>query len=122
MEIQAYNWITASYQKVGDVVGRNSASVREVTIPLFVTNVGTGADEGRVIIRLFSNALTSADLYIDQVYASYAVVNRSVGYALGAVWNDDGGSNAGTTPFIDGTADNRTNSYANAVTVANAVY
>ena len=49
------------------------------------------------------------------------MVNRSVGYALGAVWNDDSGSNAGTTPFIDGTADNRTNSYANSIAVANAV-
>ena len=121
VQIQAYNWSTSSFQKVGDVVGRNSASVQEINIPLFISNVGTGADEGRVIIRLFDNSLTSADLYIDQAYVSYAVVNRSVGYALGAVWNDDGSSNTGTTAFIDGTADNRTNSYANAIAIANSV-
>jgi hypothetical protein len=121
IQIQAYDWNTLQFRTLGTVNGNNGSSAFELNFALFTSMVGSGADEGRVIVKFYNATLTNANLYIDQLYCSYAVVNRSVGYSQGAIWVDTLGSNTGAVPFIDGTADNKVNSYANAKTIAAAV-
>jgi hypothetical protein len=121
IQLQAYDWNTLQFRTLGTINGNNGSSPFELNFALFTSMVGSGADEGRVIVKFYNATLTNANLYLDQVYCSYAVVNRSVGYSQGAIWVDTLGSNTGAVPFIDGTADNKVNSYANAKTIALAV-
>lgn len=121
VQVQAYDWNASQFRTLGTINGNNGSAAFELNFALFTSMVGSGADEGRVIIKFYNATLTNANLYIDQVYCSYAVVNRSVGYSQGAIWVDTLGSNTGAVPFIDGTADNKVNSYANAKAIALAV-
>jgi hypothetical protein len=119
--IQGYDWNAAQYRTMQTISGTNGSTATELNGALFTSMVGTGANEGVVRIRLYGSGLTTSDTFVDQLYISYATVNRSVGYAEGKVWINSASSNTGTEAFIDGTADRPVNSYANAVTVANAV-
>lgn len=76
---------------------------------------------GKVRIRFYAAAgLTSATLYIDRIFVSYAIVNRSVGYADGSIWIDTSRSNEGVEPYVDGTADNPVSTLAAATTIADS--
>jgi hypothetical protein len=121
VQIQAYEWGAASWRTVGEIVGSNGTSPQEYNFALFTSMVGTGADLGTVRIRFYNASLTSADLFIDQLYTSYSVVNRSIGYSNGSIWVDTSSANTGANVFIDGTADNPVNSYANANLLASSL-
>ena len=71
LNIYAYNWVGASWDQVGAINGINGTTDFSVTSDLLVRNVGTGSNAGLVRVRFFSDSLTSADLYVDQVIASY---------------------------------------------------
>jgi hypothetical protein len=120
LEIYAYNWGGASWDQIG-VLGGKAASTNEVNqYTLFTSHVGTGANLGKVRIRFTDGAftLTTATLAVDQIYVSYAVVARSVGYADGAIWVDTNASNANTEPYVDGVADNPVSTWAAALTLS----
>jgi hypothetical protein len=119
LDVFAWNWLGTTWEQIGVLTGQGSPTDALHTYTLFAQHVGTGADLGKVRIRFFNTGLTGADLYVDQVFVSYAVVNRSVGYALGAIWIDTtGGGTAGTTPFLNGTADNPVDGIADAITLS----
>ena len=69
--LYAYNWVGASWDQVGTVSGINGTTDFTVTSDLLVRNVGIGSNAGLVRIRFFSDSLSGADLYVDQVIASY---------------------------------------------------
>ncbi len=118
LDVFAWNWAGASWDQVGTLVGQGGNSDSPRTYNLFATHVGTGADLGEVRIRFFGTGLTNADLFVDQIFLSYAVITRSVGYALGAIWIDTVNGTAGTTSFINGTADNPSLTLADATTLS----
>lgn len=123
LDVFAYKWSTASWAQVGTVSGKNTLGNDVLSFDMLNSYVGTsGVDVGKVRIRFYATSgLTSAALKTDQIFVSYAVVNRSVGYAQGAVWIDTIGGTAGTTAFINGTADNPVDSLADALSIAAAV-
>jgi len=118
LTIYAYNWSGVSWDQIGTIGGTAVAVDEAITSTLFTNHVGTGANIGKVRIRFEGSGLTSANLYVDQVYVSYAVVYRSVGYANGAIWVDTVNGAAGTTEFINGVADNPVDSWADALTLS----
>jgi hypothetical protein len=107
LTIYAYNWVGATWDVVGTLVGSNSATPITDNLNLLTRHTGTGANLGLVRIRFYAaSGLTSATLSIDQIYVSYAVVSQTVGYALGAIWYNDSVANTNTEAYVDGVADN----------------
>lgn len=117
--VQAFNWGTASWDQVGSIASGISNSSQ--TLAMFTSHVGTGANLGTVRIRFVTGsvAFTATTLLkTDQIFISYAIVARSVGYAGGAVWVDTNASNTNTENFVDGTADNPVSTWAAALTLS----
>jgi hypothetical protein len=118
----AYNWAGASWDQIGAIQGANSTTDGTSTFNLLARHTGTGANIGKVRVRGYkASGLTSATLYIDQAFVSYSVVTNSVGYANGAVWIDTVNGTAGTESFVNGVADNPSDSLADAATIAVAL-
>jgi hypothetical protein len=122
LDVFAWNWGGAAWEQIGVLVGKNTPADETNTYVLFPQHVGTGADLGKVRVRYYQAAgLTSADFYSDQVVLSYSVINRSVGYADGAIWVDTLNGTPGATVFINGTADNPVDTLADALTLSAAL-
>lgn len=117
--VYAYNWGTTTWDRIGDFVGQTSTTNVVRSYDLFTSHVGTGANLGKVRIRFYAaSGLTTSELFIDQIFTSYAVVARSVGYANGAIWIDTNGSNTNTASYVDGVADNPVSTWAAALTLS----
>lgn len=121
LPVYAYNWAGLSWDQIGTLVGKGGAANDPHNYDATTAHVGTGANLGRVRFRLSGTGLTSAALYIDRLLFRYAVVNRSIGYANGAIWVDTTSGNTGVQKDIDGVADNPVGSWADAITVAGLV-
>ena len=117
LAVQAYRW-GVGWEYIGTLAGKTTSVDEAFTYGLYTSHVGTGADLGKVRIRFYDAGLTTANLYLDQIYCSYAVVHRTVGYADGAIWVDTNASNTNTESFVDGTADNPVSTWAAALTLS----
>lgn len=105
--VYAYNWGGAAWDQIGTMVGSGSTTDGVSNFNLLTRHTGTGANLGKVRVRGYAaSGLTTATLYIDQAFVSYAVIAQSVGYANGAIWYDSNASNTNTEVYVDGTADN----------------
>lgn len=120
LEVLAFNWGASDWDRIGTLNGTNSSSDSVETFTLFTSHVGTGVNLGKVRIRFFDGefTLTSATLRIDQLFVSFSVARRTVGYADGAIWIDTNGSNTDTESFVDGVADNPVSTLAAALTLS----
>lgn len=109
IDLFAWNWDTPGWEQIGVLNGiRNSGSGDDTTYTytLFTQYVGTGGDLGKVRIKFEETGMaTGSELFVDQIFASYAVVRRTVGYIDGAIWVDTIGGTAGTTNDKNGAAD-----------------
>lgn len=115
--VQAYNWTT--WDQIGSISSGTSNSAESFT--LFTSHVGTGANIGKVRIRFVTGSVpfsATTLLKTDQIFLSYAIVTRSVGYANGKIWIDTSLSNTNTESFVDGTADNPVSTWAAALTLS----
>ena len=121
IDIFAWNWGTTTWEAVGQLAGKGGGSDDINTYILFAQHVGTGADLGKVRVRYQSTGLSSANFYSDQVVLSYSVINRSVGYADGAIWVDTINGSPGAIVFINGVADNPVNTWADALLLSAAL-
>jgi len=80
LDIFGYNWVTTSWDQIGSFHGTNSTSDISGKFNLLSAHTGTGVDAGKVDLRAYkATGLTSAILYLDQVFLSYAVVYQDVG-------------------------------------------
>jgi hypothetical protein len=118
LNVFAWNWVGALWEQVGVLEGQNIAGDSSRTYILFTAHVGTAADLGKVRVRFQATGLTSSNFYTDQLFLSYSVVTRSVGYAEGAIWIDTVDGSPGTTSYINGTADNPVDTLADATTIS----
>lgn len=117
LAVYAYNWGTTSWAQIGTLTGSNGSTDGLVSFNLLAVYTGTGANIGKVRVRGYGTGLTSSTLYIDIAYVTYALVTQSVGYANGSVWIDESLGQAGTTPFVNGVADNPSDTLADASTI-----
>jgi len=118
----AYNWGTTTWDRVGEYNGSSATANSEASFSLLTDHVGTGTNLGLVRIRFYAaGGLSNSSLKIDQLFISYATVNRSVGYAGGAVWVNTNASNENTELFVDGTADNPVSTLAAATAIAESL-
>lgn len=119
--IYAYDWISTSWTQIGSIVGSNVLTPAGNTFPLYTSMVATTGNVGNVYVMIRGTGLTTANMYVDQLYTSYSVVRRTVGYSDGAVWIDTLTGTAGTTPYTHGTADRPVLTHADALTLAAAL-
>jgi len=116
-----YNWANTSWEQIGVIKGQANNKNSENTFTLYATHVGTGANLGKVRVRFFADDLTNGNLYIDQLYVSYAVVAQTVGYALGSIWIDTVNGIAGSVPYYNGVADRPCLLVSDALLLATAI-
>ena len=122
LDVFAYNFDTTSWEQIGNISGSNSSTDSVTTYNLLSSQVGSGANMGKVRVRGYkASGLTSATMYIDQAFLSFATIYQSVGYANGRVWVDTVNGTAGTVSFVNGTADNPVLTFADALTIASNV-
>jgi len=122
LDIFAYDWANTTWDQVGTTEGENTTTDWAGFVSLDVSHTGTGANAGKVRVRAYkASGLTSAVLYMDQIYISYAVVAESVGYAQGRVWINTDAANTNTNLYRDGTADNPVSTLTAAKTIADSL-
>ena len=119
LTVWAYNWNTTSWNQIGTL--SSSTSLETDSYTLFTSHVGTGGNLGLVRIRYLTGSVlltSTSKLLVDQIFVEYAVINKTVGYADGAIWVDTNASNTNTESFVDGTADNPVSTWAAALTLS----
>jgi len=116
--VRAYDWIAAGWVEVGLLDGRNSSSNEVDSFDLLVSMVGTGSDIGKVRVQFIDLAytLSSATLYVDQIFVSFSL--GSGDYANGAIWVNTNVSNTNTVPGVDGVTTNPVSTWAAALTLS----
>lgn len=101
--------------------GKNGATNDTVIESLFLTHTGTGADLGKVFIRLECASQSSPDLFTDQLLVTAVNIGQSVGYSNGRIFIDTTNGVAGTEAFVNGVADNPVDLIASAKTLSTSV-
>ena len=116
INVQAWNGSTwdTRYVLVGQA---GSANVTE-TVELLSKHTDASGD---VYLRFVCSAQTSPILYGDLLTVQKVNTSRSVGYALGAIWLDTANGTAGTTAFVNGVADNPTDTIADVLTLSSSL-
>ncbi len=117
LEVYAYDYVAASYLQIGILEGKVSSVNAVYAYDLYTSMVGVGAEIGKVLIKLQDGAytLSSATLYIDQMYVSFSSASGSYN---GRIWIDDSVSNTNTVPNIDGIDTNPVSTWAAALTLS----
>jgi hypothetical protein len=120
--IQAYDWTVPAFVTLFTLTG-TSGTVDTNQSPALVSKyTGTGVNLGKVRIRIVNAvALTTATLRVDQLLVSKTITNRSIGYSDGAIWVDTVNGTAGTSSFVNGTADLPVLTWADALTISAAL-
>jgi len=104
-----------------EIKGNGGTTNSEINRTLFARHRGTSATElGKVYFRIESSA-TAAVIDTDQITINYAVTSRTIGYANGMFWLDTVEGVAGTETYVNGTADNPSDSLADIITMQSSI-
>ncbi len=120
LNISAYDRVAEDFLPVDVMIGKNSPADEVLTFVLYNTMIGTGADAGKVTLKLSNTGLSSSDLYIDRIYCSYTTLFSAVGYENAAVWINTLTGEEGTVVDINGVGDLPCKTIADALTIAAA--
>lgn len=119
VNVMAYDWVATAFTQIGTLSGVNGTTDSIETYSILTKHTGTGANLGKVRIQFIAaSGLTSATLFVDQIFMAYAVVSQSVGYAGGQVWVDTVDGVAGIESYVNAVADNAVLTFADALTIA----
>lgn len=118
ISIYAWDWVGEEWTPIGAIVGTALGTLSDQTLPLFAQHTQTGT--GLVRIRLY-DAADAQSVLVDQIFVSYVVTSRTVGYANGSIWVDTIDGTAGTEPFVNGTGDKPVLTWADALTLSDSV-
>lgn len=119
VEVQFFNYNTSSFVTEETLLGNNGTTLSDATFVAVSDYTGIGANLGEVRLRFLST--TSTAIATDRLRFVFSSNFQSVGYADGAIWVDTIKGAAGTTTFINGTADNTVLTYADALTLSTAL-
>jgi len=120
LDVFAYNWSATSWVQVGTVIGKNTTTLDAQTFDLFTSQVGTGANEGKVRIRFYGTGLTTSTFYTDQIFCSYTQAGSVTGYANGQIWVDTNNGTSGAVKDVNGVADNPVDNWTDALALSSA--
>lgn len=114
--VSAWNGVTDAWDVRATISGQSGTSNITKDIALLGPHTETGTYAGQVYL-LFASANDTV-LHVDELLVSAVAVGSSTGYSDGAVWVKDAGT-SGTTPDVNGTADNPC-PWADALVIATA--
>jgi hypothetical protein len=84
IQVAAWNYQTNAWNQIGTISGSNTVTTNKFI--LYQQYTGTQAGQiGDVRIRFYSTAISDIILSVDQLYVSYATVERPTGYSGHAV-------------------------------------
>lgn len=122
MLLQAYDFVGTDWETIKQIPGQNGAADIELNADILLKHTGTGADLGKVYIRLQADGvMTSPVMNVNLLLVDAINIGTSVGYALGRVWLNTVSGVAGTEPYTNGVADQAVDLIASAKTLATAV-
>jgi len=78
LTVYAWDWTLSQWEQIGTRAGTGGSTNSTNNHDLRIAHVGTGGNVGKVRIRYFSNTLTSATLYVDQILISHAIIVREL--------------------------------------------
>jgi len=117
--VYGWNWAGTSWEQIGTITAANGTTLQNHDYGFTSAHVGTGSDIGKVRFRFQS---ADASLFAtDRILCNYAVVSQSVGYDGGQVWIDTGHGTSGTENYVNGVADNPSDTLADALTIASSL-
>lgn len=117
LTVYAYVWGTSSWQVLALYAGQAGTTDTNREFILLTTHVGTGINLGKVRIRFYGTGLTTANLYVDQIYVKYTYILQRSGYENGAVWIDTIDGTSGTTIDYNGIVTRPALTYSNLMTL-----
>ncbi len=121
VNVYAYNWTgTPGWDLVSVIAGQTTTTDITRDITLLSAHTGTGTNAGVIYLR-FTNSGNVTSLNVDELVAQAQNLGQTIGYADGSVWVDTTSGIAGTTPYVNGTADKPVLTWADALTIASAV-
>lgn len=112
--VQVYDHDATSWVTKATWTGKSGSSNDNFIVPLGESRWASAA--GAVYVRHVCTGQSNPDLNVDRQVVSY--LNQTVGYSQGAIWIDTNNGTAGTTDFINGTADNPVDSLADGLTLS----
>lgn len=117
--VSVYNFATPGWDTVRTIPGQAGTTDVTVDIPMLAAHTGTGAEAGVCYVRFSATAQAGIVLNTDMVLIQAQNLGQTVGYSQGSIWVKATGT-AGTTPYVNGTADNPC-PWANALTLSAAL-
>lgn len=107
IEVYAYDFVAVGWDAIARkvITGTASSSNQTVDINLLEKHTGTGTEAGHVYLRFNAVGESAIVLQTDELLALGQSVSSTTGYSDGAVWVKATGT-SGTTPDVNGTADN----------------
>jgi hypothetical protein len=120
MIVQAYNYNTTDWDQIGKFAGNVGTPVDLAdSWDLFTSHVGIDdPNRGKVQIRFVGTGLSAGDaLFIDQIFTSYTVISRTVGYAGGLAYIDTENGYTGTELYVNGVADHKSKTWTEVLAI-----
>ncbi len=117
LDVFGYDWNISDWVQVGELAGTVAAIITEHTYPLTVAMVGTAANLGKVRLRYYATALSTATLHVDRIWLAF---NQGVGGYADGIEVDTNASNTNTVPGVDGVKGNPVSTWAAALTLSAA--
>ena len=119
VQVQFYDWVAAGWVTEKVLDGSNGTTLIDETFDAVSSYTGTGANLGEVRLRFLST--TSTNVATDRLRFVFSSNFQSVGYDGGKVWLDTTHGIAGTVPWVNGVADNKSLTLADAIVIAASV-
>ncbi len=116
--IQAYDFVGTDWETIHEIDGRNGDTYETQALSLLAKHTGTGADLGSVLIRIVTTGQSSPNLFTDQLIVAAVNTSQSIGYSNGQIWIDTINGIAGSTAYLNGTADNPSNNLTDALSLS----
>ncbi len=118
LNIQAYDFIGADWETRAILSGQGGATNIDQPVPLLSKHTGSGTDIGKVFIRFVGSAQTNPTLNVDELLTEAVSSQVTVGYVRDAAISfDDTLGTAGIELGVNGTADNPSDTLADATTL-----
>jgi hypothetical protein len=118
ISVQLYDFVGLSWDTRYNLSGQvGSSNVVQPPIAALSKHVGTGVEIGDVYVRFVCTGQTNPTLYVGELLVAAVNTSQSIGYSDGAIWVDTVNGTAGTTLYLNGTADKPVSTWADALTI-----
>ncbi len=121
IKVKVFDHVGSDWEIIGTIAGGGGSSFVSITPELLLKHTGTGSELGKVYIRFETDSTTPSNILVDKCLVAAVNIGQSIGYANGQIWLDTIDGTAGTEAFVNGVADNASDTLANVKTLATSI-